>query len=82
MIILEQEQSYLMITQHDHARVSGQIAGSWNEEFFLGLDRKNDVVLSCYEHDRGWIELDKAPKWHPSKQQPFSFMDYPPRNLK
>lgn len=77
MIIQEQDQSFIMITQHDHAKVSGQLAQNWKEDYFLGLDRKQEVVLACFEHDRGWIELDKDPKWNAIKQKPYSFMDYP-----
>ncbi|MGM0903823.1 MAG: DUF3891 family protein [Bacillota bacterium] len=77
MIILEKDQSFIMVTQHDHAMVSGQIAENWKEEYFPELDHKQDVVLACYEHDCGWIELDQDPKWNAINQKPYSFMDYP-----
>ena len=77
MIIHESEHSFMMITQHDHAKISGDIAQNWKEEYFKGLERKEDVVLGIYEHDRGWIEPDLSPLWNQNEQKPYSFMDYP-----
>lgn len=77
MIIVEQEQSYLMITQHDHAQVSGELARNWSEEYFPGIERKHEVELAVFEHDRGWMDVDEQPKWNNKKNQPYSFVDYP-----
>lgn len=77
MIIREREHSFIMITQHDHAKISGQFAQNWKDEYFLGLERKEEVVLGIYEHDRGWIEPDTAPIWKSSQQKPYSFVDFP-----
>jgi hypothetical protein len=77
MIIREREHSFIMITQHDHAKISGEMAQNWKDEYFKGDDRKKEVVLGIYEHDRGWIEPDSAPLWNQNQQKPYSFMDYP-----
>lgn len=77
MIISEREHSFIMIPQHDHAKISGEIARYWRDEFFYGIDRKDEVILAIYEHDRGWIELDAAPVWNDQQEKPYSFMDYP-----
>lgn len=77
MIVCEREHSFIMITQHDHAKISGEIAQNWKDDYFSGLERKEEVVRGIYEHDRGWIEPDAAPLWNDSKQKPHSFMDFP-----
>ncbi|MGG3469761.1 DUF3891 family protein [Neobacillus pocheonensis] len=77
MIIRERDHSYIMITQHDHAKISGEIVRNWKEKYFEGIDRKEEVVLGIFEHDRGWIEPDAAPLWNRNKQKPYSFMDFP-----
>lgn len=77
MIIREREHSFIMITQHDHAKISGEIARKWKEKFFEGIDRKEEAVLGIFEHDRSWIEPDAAPLWNRKKEKPYSFMDYP-----
>ncbi|SEN62908.1 Protein of unknown function [Mesobacillus persicus] len=77
MIIVEQQQSYLMVTQHDHAQVSGEFARNWKEEYFPGIERKQDVELAVFEHDCGWLNVDAQPKWNNEKNRPFSFVDYP-----
>lgn len=77
MIIRELEHSFIMITQHDHAKISGEIAQNWKDDYFFGLDRKDEVVLGIYEHDRGWIEPDAAPLWNRNQQKPYSFMNFP-----
>ncbi|MCM3585885.1 DUF3891 family protein [Mesobacillus maritimus] len=77
MILLERNESFLMVTQQDHAKLSGEIASNWKRNYFAGFERKDDVIQAIYEHDRCWIELDKKPLWNEEKQQPYSFTDYP-----
>ncbi|WP_079508655.1 DUF3891 family protein [Mesobacillus jeotgali] len=77
MIIHEREKDFVMIAQHDHARVSEEAAENWQEDYFLGMDKKESVLLAVREHDRCWIEPDKEPLWNELTQQPYSFMDYP-----
>ncbi|MEH7120583.1 DUF3891 family protein [Neobacillus vireti] len=77
MIIYENEHSFIMISQHDHAKISGEIAQNWRDDFFNGIERKEEVVLAIYEHDRGWIDLDSAPLWNNQEQKPYSFENYP-----
>lgn len=77
MIIHEREDEFIMVAQHDHARVSEEAAQWWRDDYFQGLDKKESVVLAVREHDRCWIEPDKEPLWNEHTQQPYSFMDYP-----
>ncbi|UQD52201.1 DUF3891 domain-containing protein [Bacillus methanolicus] len=77
MIVYERESDFVMVTQVDHARVSGEFAKAWRSEYFLALNRKEDVELAVFEHDRGWIDLDETPFWNDEKRVPFSFRDFP-----
>ncbi|WP_226675205.1 DUF3891 family protein [Mesobacillus jeotgali] len=77
MIVHEREHEFVMVAQHDHAKVSRDAAECWRDEYFLGIDKKDSVVLAVREHDRCWIEPDEEPLWNKQTQQPYSFMDYP-----
>ncbi|WP_066063183.1 DUF3891 family protein [Neobacillus soli] len=77
MIIREREDSFIMIKQHDHAKLSGILAHHWKNVYFFGMDWKDEVVLAIREHDRGWIEADSEPLWNTSQDKPYSFTDYP-----
>jgi len=60
MILLERNESFLMVTQQDHAKLSGEIASNWKQNYFAGIERKDDVIQAIYEHDRCWIELTNS----------------------
>lgn len=77
MIIYEKEKSFVLITQHDHAQVSGTLLSSWRSEWLVESERKQDLIYAAYEHDRGWIDLDRFPLWNDADHQPFSFRDFP-----
>jgi len=77
MIVIQDGDSCIMINQHDHAKVSGELAEGWKRDYFWGHERKSDVVFAIYEHDRGWIDLDKAPLMNGDSKIPFSFINYP-----
>ncbi|MCR8845922.1 DUF3891 family protein [Paenibacillus sp. SC116] len=77
MIVRESDQYFIMTTQHEHARFSGEIAANLTERLFLNCNYRSDVVLAIQEHDRGWIRLDDTPTWNDRTAAPFSFLDYP-----
>ncbi|WHY01583.1 DUF3891 family protein [Neobacillus sp. DY30] len=77
MIVLEREQSYLMVTQNDHAKIAGVIARNCKEDYFFDDLRTQEVLLAIKEHDRGWIEMDSSPVWNDQTEKPYSFIDYP-----
>ncbi|MEI4770051.1 DUF3891 family protein [Psychrobacillus sp. FJAT-51614] len=77
MIILEREQSYLMVTQNEHGKIAGEIVQHCKEDYFYDLERSEEVILAVHEHDRGWIELDTSPVWNDQTDKPYSFIDYP-----
>lgn len=77
MILFEREESYVMVTQDDHAQVSKQIAEHCKDEFYYDSKHFEEVILAIQEHDRGWIDPDKSPLWNDKSEEPFSFIDYP-----
>ncbi|MET3683793.1 hypothetical protein ABID56_001903 [Alkalibacillus flavidus] len=77
MIVTEYDDAYLMIRQHDHALVSGELAKQWSPELFKGDKWREQVEYAVSQHDYAWVPLDKKPIWNDDKQQPHSFMDYP-----
>ncbi|GGD53661.1 DUF3891 family protein [Paenibacillus nasutitermitis] len=79
MIVYEKATTFVLINQHDHAQISGDLASQWKDKELPGPDRKDDLVYAAYEHDRGWIDLDAAPLWNDAKQCPYSFRDFPLR---
>ncbi|WP_170885511.1 DUF3891 family protein [Bacillus alkalicellulosilyticus] len=74
MIVRETKQSFIMISQHDHARLAGDIALRLP---FNTTSAQKNVLLAIYEHDCGWVGLDHTPIWNDEAQKPFSFQDYP-----
>jgi len=77
MIVRKTSDSFILINQHDHAHISGQIIDNWKPDYFTGDERKRSVIVAIYQHDRGWINLDAVPFWNDHDQIPYSFMDYP-----
>lgn len=77
MIIFERENSYIMVTQNDHAKVSKEIAENCKDDYFFSEKRKKEVLLAIQEHDRGWIVPDANPIWNDKTGEPYSFIDYP-----
>lgn len=77
MIVREREHDFVMIRQHDHAHLSGEMAKHLKREFFQSETFLHDVIFAIYEHDRSWIALDDTPVWDDRRQAPFSFMNYP-----
>lgn len=77
MIVRESDESYIMITQHDHAKISGDIAQQWDKKYLKSERHQFELVQGIYEHDLGWIPVDSAPMWNDNKQKPYSFIDFP-----
>ncbi|WP_223066196.1 DUF3891 family protein [Paenibacillus caui] len=78
MIVRDQNTEFVMIEQHEHGRLSGDMAVQMNSAILSEEEPyAADVITAIYEHDRGWISLDKDPIWNDRSQQPFTFIDYP-----
>jgi hypothetical protein len=61
MIRREEQGSFLLIAQHDHALVSGQLAEVFGNETFALPQPLRDVVRGVSLHDCGWPLHDELP---------------------
>ncbi len=77
LIIYEREDDWVMIPQHHHGLLSGDIARQWNFDYIEGTERWSDVIYAIAQHDRAWIDLDESPFWNDSAKKPYSFIDFP-----
>lgn len=77
MIVREKDDHFIMITQHDHANISGKLVDHWKNNFLLRSKLREEADWAIRQHDRAWIPLDEAPEWNEEKQRPYSFVDYP-----
>jgi hypothetical protein len=61
MVVAESANEYRMITQIDHADLSGQFAAHWGNDKFAQLHPQESMVLAAESHDNGWWYWDANP---------------------
>jgi hypothetical protein len=61
----ESDGSIVMITQNDHAQVSGLFAAHWGNEKFAMPRPYDSLVRAAMFHDRGWIRYETGPQLDP-----------------
>jgi hypothetical protein len=62
---------WLLVSQVEHARISGELVRNWREEF------SPDVVEAITHHDDGWAAWESEPKLNPALDAPYSFLEMP-----
>jgi hypothetical protein len=67
----ERESVWLLISQVEHARISGELTQNSKEHF------SPEVVQAITHHDDGWAEWETAPKLNPEIGGPYSFLEMP-----
>ncbi|MFP7477235.1 DUF3891 family protein [Terribacillus saccharophilus] len=78
MIVRENnEGKTVLIPQHDHAAISGEIARHWRKDDPDSPTQRPDAIMAIDQHDRAWIPLDEVPKRKPDGKGFYSFIDYP-----
>lgn len=60
MIVQHANDRLLLITQHDHSRLSGRIMSRCTD--LVSHPRRGSILLAITEHDNGWVEEDAAPR--------------------
>ncbi len=58
MIIRQQGDWLLLITQADHARLAGDVMAHWREDGFDAHPRRDTILHAITHHDNGWLEED------------------------
>ncbi|GAB4075171.1 DUF3891 family protein [Barrientosiimonas marina] len=77
MIVRERDQGFVMIQQHHHAQISGELARQLDNAFFDDKNLRPSVEYAIAKHDDAWKMLDKQPFWNDLKQEPYRFTDVP-----
>ncbi len=62
---------WLLVSQVEHAHVSGALVENWHEGF------ASDVVEAIRHHDDGWAEWESEPRMNPEIGAPYSFLEMP-----
>jgi hypothetical protein len=74
VIVREDGDSFLLITQPDHARLARDIVAAIRTEPVLATASRETVLFATREHDNGWIEVDAEPTIDPATGRPCDFI--------
>jgi hypothetical protein len=77
MIVREERDSFLLITQPHHARLARDIVAAIRTEPALEAAGRDTVLFATLEHDNGWIEVDAEPTIDPATSRPCDFINGP-----
>ena len=77
MIVREEGDSFLLITQPDHARLARDIVAALRTEPAVATASRETVLFATREHDNGWIEVDAEPTIDPVTGRPCDFIAGP-----
>ena len=69
--LTEGEKLWLLISQVDHAHISGELTNQDKAGF------STEVVEAITHHDDGWAQWEAAPRMNPDVGAPFSFLEMP-----
>lgn len=77
MIVVTEQDTWLFITQPDHAAFAAELMSLWRAEGLPDHPRRAALLFAVREHDNGWREEDAAPRWNPERRQPHDFLTLP-----
>jgi hypothetical protein len=77
MIVREDGDSFLLITQPEHARLARDIVAAIRTEPALSGVTRDSILLATLEHDNGWFEVDAQPTIDPATKRPCDFINGP-----
>jgi hypothetical protein len=73
----ESSESWVLVPQIEHARLSGALAASWRDTTLAGLQPHSEVLAAIGHHDDGWADWDAAPDVDQASGRPLSFVEMP-----
>jgi hypothetical protein len=73
----ESDGSLVMITQNDHARLSGLFAAHWGNQQFELPRPFESVIRAAQYHDAGWLRYETKPYFKPDTRSTPNFRDVP-----
>jgi hypothetical protein len=77
MIVRDDHDTLLLITQPDHAQLAETIVAAVRTEPSLLGAARGTILLATREHDNGWTEVDALPTVNPATARPCDFMAGP-----
>lgn len=73
MIVRQRGDHFLLIHQHDHAILAGELAKHLSQT----IRPLKETLYAISHHDVGWEKLDQQVLWNKEMDRPYDFMDYP-----
>jgi len=73
----ESDGSIVMITQNDHAQLSGLFAAHWGNGTFEKPRPYGSLVRAAMFHDRGWIRYETGPQLNPATGKTPNYREVP-----
>lgn len=73
MIVAPLGEELLLITQGDHAHLSGELFSLFALPELVDHPRRDRLIRAIREHDNGWREPDAAPRIDPDSGEPQGF---------
>jgi hypothetical protein len=73
----ESDGTIVMITQNDHAQLSGLFAAHWGNEEFEKPRPYGSMVRAAMFHDRGWIRYETGPQLNPQTGKTPNYREVP-----
>jgi len=68
---------WMLISQIEHARLSGDLARHWGTGGIELLEPNEEVLRAIYHHDDGWAQWETHPRVDPHNGRPFAFTEMP-----
>ncbi len=72
---------HFIITQIDHAEISGVFALHFGNNDFASLNPNAPMIYVAGHHDDGWVEVDGTPQLDPKTRLPYHLTQTPTRQL-
>jgi len=74
VIVRQNNGSFVLVKQHDHALAAAEFARRWARE----PRPLESTLYAVANHDVAWQGPDSAVRWNEASGRPYSFADYPP----
>jgi hypothetical protein len=71
------EPGWLLISQIEHARLSGALAAEWGQPPFPAVTPRDELLPAIFRHDDGWADWERRPAIDPATGHPRNFMEMP-----
>lgn len=75
MFVAESTEGFRVVTQPDHANLSGQVALHWGNDTFEKPSPHHSMIVAGEDHDHGWRAYDLTPHIHDEDTTPIGFRE-------